>query len=223
MGVVGRHSQHQTTQLVRSQRFTSQAAPTPAPVQPAPASTDCNIGSLLPLECVQLIQDTYADALGIMLVITDMEGNPVTEISHPCGLFKAISDKPHAVRKCIQSWHELATTIELEPRLMVSHLGLLCARGLIRVGTELKGMVVLGCIAPDQWPPVPEALDKMAAEFEVQPETLAAHLEEVFYLDNAEQARVLTFVQRIADIVAHIATERNTLMGKLESIAKLAG
>ena len=62
----------------------------------------------------------------------------------------------------------------------------------------------------------------MAAEFGVKPELFKAHLNEAFFLDKTEQAKVLSFVQRIANVVAHIATERNTLMGKLESIARLA-
>jgi ligand-binding sensor protein len=168
------------------------------------------------------MQDTYADALGVMLVVTDMEGNPVTEVSNPCGLFETISQKPDAVKKCIESWHSLAASIDLEPKWVPSHLGLLCARGLIRVGTELKGMVVMGCVAPDCWPPSPEEINEMAAEFGLKADELAPRVEEAFFLDEADQARVLSFVQRVANIVAHIVTERNTLMGKLESIAKLA-
>ncbi len=196
-----------------------------ASLHPQPALSQANhadIGSLLPLACVQLIQDTFAEALGVMLVTTDMAGNPVTEISHPCGLFQAISERPDAVRKCIEGWHSLANAIELEPKWMVTHLGLLCARGLIRVGAELKGMVVMGCVAPDDWPPSPDKITAMAAELGMKPDTLKTHIDEAFLLDKAEQARVLGFVQRIANIVAHVATERNTLMGKLESIARLA-
>lgn len=198
----------------------------PAPSSPLPLSIEITPGddlvSLLPLECVQLIQDTFADSLGVMVVITDMEGNPITEVSHTCGLFDAISNVPNAVHKCIESWHTLADAIDLEPKYMVSHLKLLCARGLIRVGSELKGMVVIGGIAPPNWPPTPEQVQKMAAEFGVDPEILIARLSDVFYLDEAEQTRVLTFVQPIANIVAHIVSERNTLLGNLESLAKIA-
>jgi hypothetical protein len=116
----------------------------------------------------------------------------------------------------------MANAIELEPKWMVSHLGLLCARGLIRVGTELKGMVVMGCVAPDNWPPSPDDIAAMATELGMKPDTLTTHINEAFVLDKTEQARVLNFVQRIANIVAHVAAERNTLMGKLESIARLA-
>ncbi len=190
-------------------------------LQPGVDALTGDFASLLPLECVQLIQDTFADALGVMIVVTDMQGNPVTRVSHPCGLFTAISQVPDAVQKCIESWHDLATTIDLEPKFTRSRLELLCARGMVRVGTELKGMVVVGGIAPDDWPPSPDKVQAMADEFGVHPEVLSAHLTEVYYLDEAQRAWVLSFVQRIANIVSHIADERNTLVGKLHSIAKL--
>jgi excisionase family DNA binding protein len=190
-----------------------QAAPSEAP--------ESDLGELLPLACVQLIQDTFAEALGVMLVITDLAGRPITEISNPCGLFKTINHVPGALQKCIESWHNLAVTIDLEPKFMISHLGLLCARGMIRVGSELKGMVVAGGIAPEEWPPAPDTLKTMAGEFGVQPETLAGHLTEVYYLDEMEQAKILALLQRIANIVAHIVNERHVLMGKLDAIARL--
>jgi hypothetical protein len=150
-----------------------------------------------------------------------MAGHPITEVSHPCGLFSAINQAPHALQKCLASWRKLATTIELEPKFTPSHLGLLCARGLIRVGPELKGMVVVGGIAPSDWPPTPDEVEALAAELGVSRQTLSDRLSEVFYLDEGERSRVLSFVQRIANIVAHIVNERNTLMGKLEAIAQL--
>ncbi len=83
-----------------------------------------------------------------MLVITDMNGVPITEPSRPCGLFSAVNKKPDAVQRCISSWHDLGQALTMEPAFHTSHLGLLCARGLIRVGTELQGMVVAGCVGP---------------------------------------------------------------------------
>lgn len=179
------------------------------------------LAALLPLECVQLVQDTFADLLGVMLVVTDIEGYPITEPSNPCGLFMAISQVPDALEKCIRSWHSLATAIDLEPRFSKSNLGLLCSRAMIRVGTELKGMVIAGCVAPDHWPPNESAVNQMAEEFCVEPELLASHLDEVFVLDQAQQARILAHLQRIASIVAHIVDERKTLVGRLEAIADL--
>lgn len=199
-----------------------QAGKSRPPAQPAPAQVNqSTLAELLPLECVQLIQDTFAETLEVMLVITDLEGHPITDISNPCGLFKAISRVPDALEKCMESWRNLAVAIDLEPKFMPSHLGLLCARAMIRVGPELKGMVVAGGIAPETWPPEPDKLEAMAEVFGVKPETLTEHLTEIFYLDSAAQAKILSLLQRIANIVAHIVNERNVLMGKLDTIAEL--
>jgi len=177
---------------------------------------------LLPLQCVQLIQDSHADLLGVMLVITDMQGIPITQPSRPCGLFSAINRKPDAVQRCISSWHDLGQDLTIEPAFHTSHLGLLCARGLIRVGMELQGMVVAGCVAPDEWPPSAEEVRRMAEEFGIAPTLLKPRLHEIFHLDEEQKTVVLSSVQRIANIVAHIVDERQELVGRLDTIAGLA-
>ena len=78
-------------------------------------------------------------------------------------------------------------------------------------------MVVVGGIAPKQWPPTASEIEVMATEFGVAPTTLAAHISDVFYLDEENQAKTLTSIQKIADIVAHIVNERNILMGKVRN------
>jgi len=180
-------------------------------------SNQVELADLLPLDCIQLMQDTFAETLGVMLVVTDLTGQPVSAISNPCGLFEVINQQPGAIQKCVQSWQKMGAALELEPRLTPSHLGLLCARGLVRVGSELKGMVVAGGIAPPAWPPDPAAVQRIATEFGVKPEQLNQHLTEVFYLDEAEQAKLLSAVQRIANIVAHIINERRQMMGEVEA------
>jgi excisionase family DNA binding protein len=181
-----------------------------------------DLAKMLPIECVQLIQDSHADLLGVMLVITDLEGNPITNPSNPCGLFTEISEQPQAIQRCISSWHDLGRLLNIEPVFRKSHLGLLCTRGLIRVGSELTGMVVAGCIVPDDWPPSDEELHSMASELNVERHVLESRLNQVYTLDREEQARVLSTVQTVANIVAHILQERLMLLDRLDSIANLA-
>ena len=204
--------------------FQLQIGTTPPAVKPevatVPSASSEELATLLPLECVQLIQDTFADLLGVMLVVTNMDGYPITRPSRPCGLFDTISQVPHALQKCIQSWH-LATTIDLEPTFSQSHLGLLCTRAMIRVGSELKGMVIAGCVAPDVWPPDSTGVGVMASEFGVEPDLIRPHIEEVYHLDMEQRANVLAYMQRVANIVAHIVYERKTLVGRLSAIADL--
>ena len=195
---------------------------TAEPQGETPTSGNSGLADLLPLQCVQLIQDSHADLLGAMLVITDMHGVPITEPSRPCGLFATINEQPDAVQRCISSWHDLGQALTMQPAFHVSHLGLLCARGLIRVGTELQGMVVAGCIAPAEWPPSADQVEKMALQFSVSPSVIQSHLHEVCHLDEKQKATVLSSVQQVANIVAHIVNEHQELVGRLDKIASLA-
>ena len=75
----------------------------------------------------------FADILGVMMVVTDMQGNPVTRLSNPCGFYTALTQDPQAVAHCLRTWQDLAADPSLAPRFASSEMGLLCARGLIRL------------------------------------------------------------------------------------------
>jgi len=196
------------------------------PAQIMPVSIDLNghvenLSNILPVECVQLIQDTFAELLGVMLVVTDIDGKPITEISNPCDLFSVVSQVPGALEKCVHSWGSLATTIDLEPKFSESHLGLLCSRAMVRVGTELQGMVVAGCVAPENWPPDNDKIDQIAIDMDVDQSLISPHLDNVFNLSPDQRAQVLKQLQRIANIIAHIVEERRSLVSRLEAISNL--
>lgn len=193
------------------------------PAEPLPAAlSDASAADIFPLACVQLIQDSFADALGVMILATDLAGQPITQPSNPCGLFTAAESSPVARQRCLELWARIASEPALAPRFVESHLGLLCARGLIRTGSEIKAMLVVGGIAPQQWPPDAQQIECIAAGLELAPDLLRQHIDQVHRLDPAEQARVLPFVQRIADIFAHIAQERLEFSSRLQRIAEIS-
>jgi excisionase family DNA binding protein len=185
----------------------------------SPSQSD--VRRLLPVECVQQIQDTFADALGVMILVTDLQGQPLTRPSNPCGFFMAAESSPLARRRCVELWGHLAQSPGMQPTFVESHTGLLCARALIRVGSELRAMLVVGGIAPQQWPPDEAHIQQIARSLDLSPDLVHRHIHEVFVIEPEAQARILTFVQRIADIIAHILNERSTLFTKLENIAEL--
>jgi len=180
--------------------------------QTAVTAKPSSLAGQLPVECVQLVQDTYAKALGVMIVITDMAGTPVTRLSNPCGLFESLSSVPQLWQKCMTHWREMAAGLSLEPQFSPGYLGLLCARAFIRLDTQLEGQVFIGGIAPDNWQKIEGRLPDLATELQVPPELIAAHLAEVYFLDNAQKQHVLSLIQPIADVISHILHERNQLI-----------
>ena len=195
------------------------------PIVPSPQQAETTaqgqIAQILPLECIQLMQDAFAEALRAMIILTDMHGTPVTRVSNPCELYTAFKATPSVRQACAETWLKMASALSIQPRFVPCFMGLLCTRGLVRISNELQAIVVLGGIAPDTWPPSEAEVESLAAELAISPATLRDHIQKVFHLNAAERHTVLTFAQRIADIIAHIGNERSVLLNRLRSIAEL--
>ena len=85
-----------------------------------------------------------------------------------------------------------------------------------------QAMLVVGGIAPAAWPPGGEQIEQVAQDLALSPDQVRQHIHAVHHLDPDGQARVLPFVQRIADIFSHIASERQQLAGRLQRIAEIS-
>ena len=84
-------------------------------------------------------------------------------------------------------------------------------------------MVIMGGIAPSEWPPAADQVRAIAGELDVSADSIADHIDEVFYLDRSHQAWVLEYLPRISSLFSRIARERSRLVDRLDTIASLAG
>jgi excisionase family DNA binding protein len=193
------------------------------PESPEGDSPRGDLRSILPPNTIQALADLLGDVFECMVIITDMEGRPLTEVANPCGYFNAVASTPDALDRCIEDWRGFAEDSDLSPRFRSSHLGFLCSRGFIRTGANLRGMVIVGGIAPDQWPPSEEEIERVAAELGFPPAPLMEHIDEVFHHDLAHRDWILALLPQVGTLIANLASERGQLVTKLEAIASLAG
>jgi excisionase family DNA binding protein len=103
-------------------RLRNDATASDPQLQPGPVASPA-LAELLPMPATQLLQDAFADALGVTLLITDMDGRPVTQASNPCGLFAAVMQDEDAVARCVADWGRMAGMVTLEPRFAPNELG----------------------------------------------------------------------------------------------------
>ncbi|MDX1450655.1 MAG: PocR ligand-binding domain-containing protein, partial [Acidimicrobiia bacterium] len=130
-------------------------------------------------------------------------------------------DLPGAVDRCVDGWKQLGNG-GLEPQWIPSHLGFLCARTFIRIDTRLAGMVIVGGIRPEAWPPSSDHLDAIAADLGVEASAISPHLDGVYSLDADTRSRVIAALPKIADLVSSLAAERSDLLATFGEIAALA-
>ncbi|MCB0916687.1 MAG: helix-turn-helix domain-containing protein [Actinobacteria bacterium] len=92
--------------------------------------------------------EVAAKLLDVMMVVTDMSGQPVTPIVNPCPGFALAAEEEGALAQCLAEWEELASDTDLAPRFRLGPLGFECARAFVRDGSNLIGMVLIGGVEP---------------------------------------------------------------------------
>lgn len=70
---------------------------------------------VFPFHCLQVIQDVFAEILDVGSLTTDLDGQPLTEISNSCEFCDLILESPSGREACIQSWRRLAQTPKSDP------------------------------------------------------------------------------------------------------------
>jgi excisionase family DNA binding protein len=180
------------------------------------------LADLVPAALAQSVADLAADAMGVMVVITDMEGAPLTSIANPCGLVDAMAQEETLLPRCIETWKHYGTVPDLVPRFGPSEFGFLCARAFVRRGVELMGMVIAGGVAPDDWPPDDATVRSIADTFGTPIDVVAGHIGEVFHLTPEDRVHVLGLLPRVGVLISQLAAERVRTMGAFDAIADLA-
>lgn len=113
-----------------------------APQAPSPATPPA-----LPLDAASAVIGVAAELLGVMMVVTDLDGHPLTDVANPCARFAEAAHDPTAIAACLDEWRTMAAELDFEPRFRTGPLGFACARSYIRSGDRLIGMVLAGGVA----------------------------------------------------------------------------
>lgn len=178
---------------------------------------------VLPLNCVQAVQDVCAEIAEIGAVTTDMHGQPLTRISN-CGRFcSLLLGSESGRRACEASWRKLAGQSEDQPRFVTCHAGLQYARAPINLNGEASAMIIAGQFYTI--PPNPVRRDdevrNLAQQHGVDADQLVDASHELIYLDDRKRSEITRWLKKVAGAFEQIGRERADLMGRLKQIAAM--
>jgi excisionase family DNA binding protein len=161
-----------------------------SPSAPGPRSPSSGTLSAADAPRVQPLIDLAAELLGVMILVTDMDGNPASEVANPCAWFAERQEDPAVLDACLRDWRALANEQAFAPTFRVGPLGFECARALVREGNQLVGMVLAGGVAPG----------------DLSPEGSQDVSDGLYHLTAADRAVVLAALPRVAASVSRVAS-----------------
>ena len=190
----------------------------------AEAAADLRPSEVLPVHCLQVIQDVFAEMVGLGSLTTDMYGEPLTGISNSCEFCNLIRETPSGREACVESWRTVVNAAGSQPEFIPCHAGLLYARANI----EQNGKAIAAQIAGQFYVERPDEAEdqarvrQLADTHGIDPQQLMKAARRIRRLKRGELGRVGRWLARVAETFEVIALERADLIGRLEGIALLS-
>jgi excisionase family DNA binding protein len=196
------------------------------PVEEAtsPASSD----SSFPTHCVQTIQDLFADVSQISALIVDMQGSPLTEISHPTLFCQMLLSSGSGTNACRASWQSFAR----DSAAVNGSTGgkfFTCQAGLQYIGAPIFDRnIQIGLFLAGQFywqAPEPreeaERVRRLASAHNLPLKELQEAAHEIPVIDPSQHTRVENWPFTAARAVQSILHERLCFIERLQQIANL--
>ena len=149
----------------------------------------------------------FADTSSLMVVMTDLAGQPLTEVFNPSAYFELLLSSPSTLSTCVAEWRGYADEYDLMPSFHQGQLGFECARAFVREGFELVAMVIAGGIAPREQDTTAPRIEALARDYDVDYDDLAHAAGDLPHLDDRQRDDALATLSVVAH---HLSNEHST-------------
>lgn len=195
---------------------------------PAVESTLANSEPTFPTHCVQTIQNLFAEVSQICAAVVDMQGNPLTQISHSTDFYQLLISTPGGTNACRTSWQSFARDSVAVNGVPGSKF-FTCFAGLHYIGAPIfeKGeQIGLFLAGQFYWqPPDPreeeERVRRLAAAYNLSLQDLQDAARNIPVIHPDQHPRVEAWPFTAARAVHSILQERITFIERLQQIANL--
>jgi excisionase family DNA binding protein len=176
-----------------------------------------------PAHCVQAIQDLFADVSQVGAHVINLQGELLTQPSHPCSFCQALSACPAGRTACRASWKEFAFSGIDGNKFFTCHAGLhYVGASIIEKGQSI-GLFLVG---PFYWQPAEpheesERLHRLAGTYDLDLEALQQVAQAIPVITAQQQAQVEAWPFTAARAVQSILVERTGFVDRLQQIANL--
>lgn len=181
-----------------------------------------------PTHCVQTIQDLFAEVSQISAIVIDMQGNPLTKVSHPTAFYQILLTAPGAVHACQASWQSFARdSISVDG--MVGSKFFTCFAGLQYIGAPIMergtqiGLFLAGQFYWQSPDPREEAqrIRRLAAAYHVSQQELQEAAHQIPVIAPEQHSRAEAWPFTAARAIQSILHERIHFVERLQQIANL--
>ena len=176
-----------------------------------------------PTHCVQTIQNLFSSVSQMSALVVDAQGEPLTQLSGPCGFCRLTLQSPSGQEACRASWAGMAREAAAGSRFFTCHAGMQYVAAPFSDGSKTVGVFLAGEFhwqTPDAREET-ERLRRLSEAHGLELDALRRESHAVPVIDPEQHARVEGWPAAAALAVESIISERTRYQQRLQQIANL--
>jgi excisionase family DNA binding protein len=178
---------------------------------------------ILPIHCVQPIQEVFSDIMNVASLTTDNEGNQLTEISNACSFCSIILSSEKGKNACLKSWKELRFSNNGKPVFNTCHAGLnYSGANIVVEGVEAAKLITGQYHISKPKGNQDTKIKSLADKYDLDYKELLKASKKVEVIDERSKSVMGKWLLKIANSFEQMAIERKELLKKLKSIADIS-
>ncbi len=179
---------------------------------------------ILPLHCLQPIQEVFSDMIQVSAVTTDMDGVPISKFSNPCSFCELIQSTKKGRLACMHSWKTIQFEQGAEGKFAVCHAGLNYTGANIVMDNKKVAKIIAGQFYEAKQDPEKEKMRirKLAKNFGIEESKLLKASKNITIIDARIAAFLGKWLQKVAVSFATLGNERRAFMRRLKNIEELS-
>jgi len=180
---------------------------------------------ILPLHCIEPIQEVFADIAQVASLTTDPDGIPLTKTSNSCNFCNLIQSSEKGKEGCFKSWQNLKLKNDGNPKFNKCHAGLNYSGSVIKLGEREIAKLVAGQFFTKR--PIESQLKnrvkKLAKEYNLPEDELFKSAKEIPVLDKRTGSLIGKWIIKVSKSFERMGLERKELINRLKNIAEISG
>ncbi|HEY3345441.1 MAG TPA: PocR ligand-binding domain-containing protein [Anaerolineaceae bacterium] len=190
----------------------------------APETARPDASATFPTHCLQTIQDLFSEVSQIGALIVDLQGQPLTQMSHACDFCQAMLASPLGMAACRTCWKDFFVHAAAGSKFFTCFAGLNYVGAPILDRGDVAGMFLVGPFYWQAADPREEAerLRRLADTYALPLESLRSAARSIPVIVPEQQAQIESWPFTAARAVQGILAERTGFMERLRQIANLS-
>ena len=179
---------------------------------------------VLPLHCLQSIQDVFAEISEIGSITLSPDGKPLTTMSNPSQFCTLVRSVEQGKEDCRHSWLEVAEKSRNKTTLHTCHAGLQCIASRVEIDNHLSALL-LACQFKTQNTENQhnqENINQLAKKYNMDPETLLNAYQKIPTIDARLESSIHEWLVKVAKTFEDIGIDRAELISRLKQIAAMS-